>query len=83
MKTQREAQKYLLDNNLNDEVLNKSRYRENTLENAKKWKHASDVMIDFAEQKCKEQRDICADKTIKGGYYRHAILNAKLATEEK
>lgn len=46
-----EAQKFLLDNNLDDIVLNAKQYPENTPENAKKWIYLSDVLEQYLAQK--------------------------------
>ena len=48
--TKQEAQKYLLDNGLDDLILNKTKYRLNTPENAKNWKYVSDVVVEFSNQ---------------------------------
>ena len=58
------AQKYLLENSLDDEVLNKLRYRENTPENAKKWKYASDIMVEFAELLCGQFEQLVRQKNV-------------------
>jgi len=42
-----EAQKFLLENNLDDIVLNAKQYPENTPENAKKWIYLSDVLEQY------------------------------------
>ena len=42
-----EAQKYLLENNLDDIVLNAEQYPDNTLENSKKWIYLSDVLLKY------------------------------------
>ena len=42
-----EAQKYLLENNLDDIVLNAEQYPENTLENSKKWIYLSDALLKY------------------------------------
>lgn len=41
------AQKFLLENNLGDIVLNAKHYPENTPENAKKWVYLSDVLEQY------------------------------------
>jgi len=41
------SQKYLIDNNLGDIVLNAKEFPENTLENAKKWIYLSDVLEQY------------------------------------
>ena len=46
-----EAQKYLLENNLDDIVLNAKQCPENTLENSKKWIYLSDVLEQYLAQK--------------------------------
>ena len=46
-----EAQKFLLENNLDDIVLNAKQYPENTAENAKKWIYLSDVLEQYLKQK--------------------------------
>ena len=46
-----EAQKYLLENNLDDIVLNAKFNLENTPENAKKWIYLSDVLGQYLAQK--------------------------------
>ena len=45
-----EAQKYLIDNNLSDIVLNEKELPENTPDNAKKWIYLSDVLTQYSEQ---------------------------------
>jgi len=45
-----EAQKFLLENNLDDIVLNAKQYPENTPENAKKWIYLSDVLEQYLAQ---------------------------------
>lgn len=42
-----EAQKFLVENNLDDIVLNAKQYPENTPENANKWIYLSDVLQQF------------------------------------
>jgi len=44
------AQKYLIDNNLSDIVLNAKEFPKNTRENAKKWIYLSDVMEQYLAQ---------------------------------
>ena len=44
------AQKYLIDNNLADIVLNEKEFPENTPDNAKKWIYLSDVLTQYSEQ---------------------------------
>jgi hypothetical protein len=44
------AQKFLLENNLGDIVLNAKQYPKNTPENAKKWVYLSDVLEQYLEQ---------------------------------
>lgn len=46
-----EAQKFLIENNLADIVLNEKHYPENTPENAKKWIYLSDVLEQYLAQK--------------------------------
>ena len=46
-----EAQKYLLENNLDNIVLNAEQYPDNTLENSKKWIYLSDVLEQYLAQK--------------------------------
>ena len=46
-----EAQKFLLDNNLDDIVLNAKQYPDNIPENAKKWIYLSDVLEQYLSQK--------------------------------
>ena len=41
------AQKFLLDNNLDDIVLNEKQYPENTPENANKWIYLSDILEQY------------------------------------
>tara|TARA_R110000782_G_C14478406_1_gene375645 strand:+ start:89 stop:274 length:186 start_codon:yes stop_codon:yes gene_type:complete len=41
------AQKYLIDNNLDDIVLNAKEFTENTPDNAKKWIYLSDVLEQY------------------------------------
>lgn len=48
MELQKKAQKFLIDNNCDDLVLNRAQYRENTPENAQKWIYASELMAAFA-----------------------------------
>lgn len=43
------AQKFLLDNNLDDIVLNEKQYPENTPENANKWIYLSDILEQYLE----------------------------------
>lgn len=50
-----EAQKYLLENNLNDIVLNTEQYPENTLENSKKWIYLSDVLEQYLQSELKNK----------------------------
>lgn len=44
------AQKFLIDNGISDIVLNKNKYKENTIENAAKWIYLSDVLEQYAKQ---------------------------------
>ena len=44
------AQKYLLENNLDNKVLNAKEFPENTPENAKKWIYLSDVLNQYSKQ---------------------------------
>lgn len=49
-KIMNKAQKFLLENNLDDIVLNAKQYPENTQENAKEWVYLSDVLEQYLEQ---------------------------------
>lgn len=49
-KIMNKAQKFLLDKNLGDIVLNAKEYPENTPENAKKWIYLSDILEQYLEQ---------------------------------
>ena len=46
-KIMNKAQKFLLENNLDDIVLNSKQYKENTTENAEKWIYLSDVLEQY------------------------------------
>jgi hypothetical protein len=46
-KIMNKAQKFLLENNLDDIVLNAKQYPENTTENAEKWIYLSDVLEQY------------------------------------
>lgn len=46
-----EAQKFLIENNLDDIVLNAKQYPENTPENAKNWIYLSDILEQCLAQK--------------------------------
>ena len=43
------AQKFLIENNLDDIVLNATKFKENTTENAKQWIYLSDILELYLE----------------------------------
>lgn len=55
MSEEAKAQKYLIENQLDDLVLNAADYPNNTPDNAKKWVYASGAMMNFAAAYHQEQ----------------------------
>ena len=66
------AEKYLIDNNLSNIVLNKEEFPENTQENSKKWIYLSDVLEQYltlnksvgVNNSCLEQKIIDIEEEI-------------------
>lgn len=63
------AQRFLIENRLDDLTLNRGHLRGNTPENAKKWVYASDAMMVFLSANTKEKLDsVVFDSEIKEAF---------------
>lgn len=66
------AQKYLLDNHIDDIVLNRDDYPENTTDNAEKWIYLSDVLEQYLAQSKLKNNGGLADVM---GSFDHSIID--------